>query len=563
MVGSQGTLGFVASGMTLRTVPEPPARATALLYFAELREAGEAVAPLAAAGRGRPRDHGRGVAALAGRRPVATRSRSAPARRRCSSRCGRRTRRRSARLVEEARRALGAARLLTPAEFTTDPAQRERHWTLRKGLFPSVGGMRASGTAVVIEDVGFPLERLADAITDLQALFARHGFDDAIVFGHAKDGNLHFVFARDFARPATVARYAGFMRDLAELVVGKYDGALKAEHGSGRNIAPFVRDEWGESAYAVMRRIKDLLDPDGILNPDVVLTDDAELHLKHLKALPTISPLADTLHRVRVLRAALPVARPHPDAAPAHRGDARAVAAPEGGHGGVAHVARGAPRRLRLRGHPDLRRRLDVHDLVPGEDRHGRAGQGDRRRRRTRSGRAGSPSGWPGGSACSPSARGRGSRWRAALGRLPGGLAAPPRGLRASHRLAPTLVPRRLARAPSCPSRRRPCRSPPRPAAARVVYFASCLTRVVGSLPGEARRPRRGAMVDVLPPAGFDGGLPAGPGGALLRHALREQRRSRRRAAVIAARTAEALWTASRDGRDAVVTDASPCARRP
>ena len=37
------------------------------------------------------------------------------------------------------------------------------------------------------------------------------------------------------------------MRGLVELVVGKYDGALKAEHGSGRNMAPFVRDEWGDA----------------------------------------------------------------------------------------------------------------------------------------------------------------------------------------------------------------------------------------------------------------------------------------------------------------------------
>ena len=120
--------------------------------------------------------------------------------------------------------------------------------------------MRPSGTAVVIEDVVFPVARLADAIADLRALFDRHGFADAIVFGHARDGNLHFVFARDFADPPTVRAYAAFMRGLVELVVGKYDGALKAEHGSGRNMAPFVRDEWGERAYGVMRRVKALLD---------------------------------------------------------------------------------------------------------------------------------------------------------------------------------------------------------------------------------------------------------------------------------------------------------------
>ena len=113
------------------------------------------------------------------------------------------------------------------------------------------------------------------------------------------------------------------MRGLASLLVVRYDGSLKAEHGSGRNMAPFVRDEWGAAAYALMRRVKELLDPDGILNPGVVLTDDPEAHLRHLKALPAVAPVVDALHRVRVLRAALPVARPDAVAAPAHRGGAR------------------------------------------------------------------------------------------------------------------------------------------------------------------------------------------------------------------------------------------------
>ena len=185
MIGSEGTLGFWAEA-TLRTVPELPERATALVYFAELTDAGAAVAPLAAAG------------AVALEIMDAASLRSQADERRTFAIDDR-----SAALLVEFRgadpAALAAAvrrgeealvgyRLLAPAGFTTDPAARDAHWHLRKGLFPAVGGMRASGTAVLMEDVVVPVERLPEAIADLQALFQRHGFAEAVIFGHARDG---------------------------------------------------------------------------------------------------------------------------------------------------------------------------------------------------------------------------------------------------------------------------------------------------------------------------------------------------------------------------------------
>ncbi len=160
-------------------------------------------------------------------------------------------------------------------------------------MFPSVGAARRRGTAVLIEDVAFPVHRLADAVTDLQALFGKHGYDEAIIFGHAKDGNLHFVITQSFNDDAAVARYARLMDDVVDLVVRRYDGALKAEHGTGRNIAPFVETEWGPEAYAVMRELKRLADPDGILNPGVIITNDPRAHLEHLKSLPAVEDEVD------------------------------------------------------------------------------------------------------------------------------------------------------------------------------------------------------------------------------------------------------------------------------
>jgi D-lactate dehydrogenase len=195
--------------------------------------------------------------------------------------------------IEEIRRSLRDIPTVRPIEFTSDPAEFTRLWNIRKGLFPSVGAMRQSGTTVIIEDVAFRVDRLAEATLDLQALLRKYSYDEAIIFGHALEGNLHFVFTQDFNRPEEVERYRRFMEEISILVVRKYDGALKAEHGTGRNMAPFLALEWGAEACALMREIKALFDPENLLNPGVILNDDPASHLKDLKPLPAADPIVD------------------------------------------------------------------------------------------------------------------------------------------------------------------------------------------------------------------------------------------------------------------------------
>ena len=139
---------------------------------------------------------------------------------------------------------------------------------MRSGLLASVGGARPSGSSFILEDVCFPPERLADGALDLQALFAKHGYA-GIIFGHASAGNLHFLITPFLNDPKEVAHYGTFMHDVVELVVGKYDGSLKAEHGTGRNIAPYVEREWGTKLSALVWRLKRLADPENILSPGV------------------------------------------------------------------------------------------------------------------------------------------------------------------------------------------------------------------------------------------------------------------------------------------------------
>ena len=190
--------------------------------------------------------------------------------------------------IDKIKECLGQFKLYIPAEFTEDPKIYGKYWAIRSGIFPSVGGTRPIGTSCLIEDVAFPIESLPEATVKLQKLIADHGYDDACIYGHAFEGNYHFILNQSFADEHEVARYAEMMRDVAKLVVEEYDGSLKAEHGTGRNMAPFVKYEWREPAYEVMKELKAIFDPEGLLNQGVIFNDDPDCFIKCLKPLPVL-----------------------------------------------------------------------------------------------------------------------------------------------------------------------------------------------------------------------------------------------------------------------------------
>ena len=177
--------------------------------------------------------------------------------------------------------------------FSSDKIISDQLWAIRKGLFPAVGAVRETGTTVIIEDVAFPVEQLAPATRDLQNLFTKYNYHEAIIFGHALDGNLHFVFTQAFDDEQEIKRYSDFMEDVSQLVAVQYQGSLKAEHGTGRNMAPYVELEWGADGYSLMQKIKKIFDPSSILNPGVIISDDQQVHLKNLKAMPAADVLID------------------------------------------------------------------------------------------------------------------------------------------------------------------------------------------------------------------------------------------------------------------------------
>ncbi len=294
LIGSEGTLAFLAEGV-LRTVPDLPVKYTGLLFFQNIETAADAVVPLAAAGAAAvelmDRAALRSVEQMPGV-PALIASLGADAAGilvEFQSPLGTDLGEIQAIAIEVA----GRLPLIAPAELTSDPLQQARLWKVRKGMFPSVGAVRKRGTSVIFEDIAVPTDVLAQAALDLQALFRRHRYEDGIIFGHAKDGNLHFVISQSFNDAAAIRQYEEFTVDLVEMVVDKYDGSLKAEHGTGRNMAPFVEAEWGGPAFEIMARLKTLVDPDGLLNPGVLVNHDAAAHLKDLKSLPEVEEEVD------------------------------------------------------------------------------------------------------------------------------------------------------------------------------------------------------------------------------------------------------------------------------
>ena len=293
LVGSEGTLAFVASA-TFRTVPLRPHASAALLVFDNLYAANRALPELVATGASALElmdatslRVGQGVAGA----PAAVRELT--------------VRQQAALLVEyQATSAEGLEHLtrsarpvldglpLDQAVLSADATVRAELWKLRKGLYASVAGARRSGTTALLEDVVVPVDRLADTCAGLAGLFASHAYDDAVIFGHAKDGNIHFMLTDRFESGEQLGRYAAFTEDLVDLVLSN-GGSLKAEHGTGRVMAPFVRRQYGDELYDVMREIKRLVDPRGLLNPGVLLTDDPEAHLAHIKLAPPVEVEVD------------------------------------------------------------------------------------------------------------------------------------------------------------------------------------------------------------------------------------------------------------------------------
>ncbi len=282
LVGSEGTLAFL-SEVTMKTLEIAPLQADAMVYFKDMAEAARAVIAM--------KSLNVSAAEMLDKRSLASvNAGEIEGLTAVLTQVEAQSQHELADKVKNVTETLKKFDTYGKVEFTTDPEESARYWAIRSGIFPTVGGMRKPGTTCLIEDVAFHLEDLAEAVTDLSELLDRHGYDDSCIYGHALEGNFHFIINQSFDSDKEVQRYKDMINDVGELVVKKYDGSLKAEHGTGRNMAPYVEYEWGTAAFNVMKRIKSIFDPDNILNPGVIFNDDPECCFKNFKALPLLKP---------------------------------------------------------------------------------------------------------------------------------------------------------------------------------------------------------------------------------------------------------------------------------
>jgi D-lactate dehydrogenase len=307
-----------------------------------------------------------------------------------------------------------------------------------------------------------------------------------------------------------------------------------------------------------MRRIKTLLDPDGILNPGVVLNDDPQVHLKNLKPMPSISALADrciecgyceprcpsrdlTLTPRQRIQVTRELAQLQGEGEGPEARELGAALLADFAYDGVATCAGDSMCQT------SCPVKIDTGALVK-EMKTAVHSPLSRR-------------------VASLAARHFGllaffarSALRAAhaLRLLPGGGLALESLTELLSRALPTLLPR-VGRELELPGAAPRLPAPPTTGGgSAVVYFPSCLTRILGPLPGEGGLPPARAALDLL---AFAGGVryPKTPeklccGMPFASRGFPEAART------AAAKTAEALWRSSREGRDLVVTDASPCA---
>lgn len=294
MVGSEGTLGFVAEAV-FRTIPRLPHAATGLLVFPDLQAANAALPALVDTGAAtvelldalslKVGQTLKGTPAVV--RDLAVREHAALL---VEYSAGQQEE--VAALQEVGAAALAGLNLSAPAQFTGDASARAQLWHLRKGLYASVAGARPQGTTALLEDIVVPVPVLGRTCRELIRLFEKYRYENSVIFGHAKDGNVHFMLTDGFASAEELDRYSAFTEDMVDLVLGE-GGSLKAEHGTGRVMAPYVRRQYGDELYDVMRRIKELFDPAGMLNPGVIMDDDPQAHLRHIKTAPPVAEEVD------------------------------------------------------------------------------------------------------------------------------------------------------------------------------------------------------------------------------------------------------------------------------
>ncbi len=540
LVGSEGTLGFVAEAV-FATLPVLPHAATSMLLFAGTADATDALPALLEAGaRTLELLDARAlvVAQSDPRAPESVRSVAVDGHAGLLVEFQTATAEELDAVQADAEPVLAGLPLTREAGLTREPTARASLWALRSGLYTAVAAARPSGTTALLEDVSVPVRTLPSTCDGLTELFDRHGYEGSVVFGHAKDGNVHFLVNERFDDEVSLERYRRFTDDMVDLVLAQ-DGTLKAEHGTGRIMTPFVRRQYGDELYDVMRELKALCDPTGLLNPGIILSDDPDAHLRDLKTVPTVDAEVDACVECGYCEPVCPSR--HVTTTPRQRIVLRRAAAKDPALAAAIEedypydavdtcaadgmCATACPVRINT---GDLMKRLRA-------ERHGERAQAAGKARRGALGRGVGDR--PGGAARS------GDAARAGHGRVGAGPAGAPRGPR------PALRARRC-RPGATPARPRSTRRPPTSCSSR----PAC-TRCSRPSPERGRGTRSWRCAR---PPGSRSRCPRGSSGMCCGTPW-ESKGFTDGGRVMARRVVDGLWNSTQQGRLPVVVDASSC----
>ncbi|MDD5459326.1 MAG: FAD-linked oxidase C-terminal domain-containing protein, partial [Phycisphaerae bacterium] len=187
--------------------------------------------------------------------------------------------------------------LAANADAVFDEPTQQRLWKSRKDAVPLLSRKKGpKHTIAFMEDVSVDYRKLADYIRGLIKIAAEFNLTMSY-YGHAGDGELHIRPWLDLSDPAEVEK----MRQIAERVFAlawSLGGSISGEHADGLVRAAFIKAQYGEACYNIMRKVKNIFDPHSVLNPGKIINEDVDIMIKNLKAADTYVPerLESQLH---------------------------------------------------------------------------------------------------------------------------------------------------------------------------------------------------------------------------------------------------------------------------
>jgi FAD/FMN-containing dehydrogenase/Fe-S oxidoreductase len=179
--------------------------------------------------------------------------------------------------------------LASGGSIVLEPGQQKRLWKCRKDAGPLLfRGRSKKHPAEFMEDVSVDHHRLGDYIQGLQEIGKRYGITVSS-FGHAGDGELHIRPFLDLSDPADVQKMRAMANDVFTLA-WSLGGSISGEHAVGLVRAAFLRQQYGDEYYELLCKIKNIFDPDGLMNPGKVINSDPDVMVKNLRRARKIVP---------------------------------------------------------------------------------------------------------------------------------------------------------------------------------------------------------------------------------------------------------------------------------